>query len=79
MEPGLGGAGGLRRDEANGQHPLNLDIGLPLSELRPLVRNTLVDGAEDLVAETTIAAVNRRGRNSVTEGAILVLEENRPA
>jgi two-component system CheB/CheR fusion protein len=84
---------GLRRDEANGQHLLNLDIGLPLSELRPLVRNTLVDGAEDPVAETTIAAVNRRGRavsvrvvasplkgrNGITEGAILVLEENRPA
>ncbi|MFC0542351.1 CheR family methyltransferase [Kutzneria chonburiensis] len=80
---------GLRRDEANGQHLLNLDIGLPLSELRPLVRNALVE--TDPVGEITIAAVNRRGRavsvrvvasalrgrNGDAEGAILVLEENR--
>jgi two-component system CheB/CheR fusion protein len=80
---------GLRRDEANGQHLLNLDIGLPLAELRPLVRSALVD--TDPVGEITIDAVNRRGRtvsvrvvasplrsrNGETEGAILVLEENR--
>ncbi|MEV6612015.1 CheR family methyltransferase [Kutzneria sp. NPDC051319] len=80
---------GLRRDEANGQHLLNLDIGLPLSELRPLVRSALVE--TDPVDEVTIAAVNRRGRavsmrvvasalrsrGGDTEGAILVLEENR--
>jgi two-component system CheB/CheR fusion protein len=80
---------GLRRDEANGQHLLNLDIGLPLSELRPLVRSALVE--TDPVGEITIAAVNRRGRavsvrvvasalrgrNGDAEGAILVLEENR--
>ncbi|WP_043728376.1 CheR family methyltransferase [Kutzneria sp. 744] len=79
---------GLRRDEANGQHLLNLDIGLPLSELRPLVRSALVDA--DPAGEVTIAAVNRRGRavsvrvvasplrsrGGDTEGAILVLEEN---
>ncbi len=80
---------GLRRDEADGQHLLNLDIGLPLAELRPLVRSALVDA--DPAGEITIAAVNRRGRkvsvrvvasplrarNGDTEGAILVLEENR--
>jgi two-component system CheB/CheR fusion protein len=80
---------GLRRDEANGQHLLNLDIGLPLAELRPLVRSALVE--TDPIGEITIAAVNRRGRSvsvrvvaspmrsrtGETEGAILVLEENR--
>ncbi len=82
---------GLRRDEADGQHLLNLDIGLPLAELRPLVRSALVDA--DSIGEVTIAAVNRRGRkvsvrvvasplrgrNGDTDGAILVLEENRVA
>ncbi|MFC0438308.1 CheR family methyltransferase [Kutzneria buriramensis] len=80
---------GLRRDEADGQHLLNLDIGLPLAELRPLVRSALVDA--DPMRETTLAAVNRKGRtvsvrvvasplkgrDGATEGAILVLEENR--
>ncbi|MEV6611922.1 CheR family methyltransferase [Kutzneria sp. NPDC051319] len=82
---------GLRRDEADGQHLLNLDIGLPLSELRPLVRAALSDA--ETVGEISIAAVNRRGRHvSVrvvasplrnrdggVNGAILVLEENRVA
>jgi two-component system CheB/CheR fusion protein len=82
---------GLRRDEADGQHLLNLDIGLPLSELRPLVRAALSD--TETAGEISIAAVNRRGRHvSVrvvasplrsrdggVNGAILVLEENRVA
>jgi two-component system CheB/CheR fusion protein len=51
---------GLRRDEALGQHFLNLDIGLPTDRLRPLIRSTLSgDGAS---YELTLPAVNRRGR-----------------
>ena len=51
----------LRREEADGQHLLNLDIGLPLSQLRPLVRSALGDAA---YAHTeTLSAVNRRGRD----------------
>ncbi len=51
---------GVRRDEAEGQHLLNLDVGLPAEVLRPLVRTALTDpkGA----SETRLDAVNRRGR-----------------
>jgi two-component system, chemotaxis family, CheB/CheR fusion protein len=51
---------GLRPEEAVGQHFLNLDIGLPTEQLRPLIRRTLV--GEDGPQEATVAAVNRRGR-----------------
>jgi two-component system CheB/CheR fusion protein len=51
---------GLRQDEAIGQHFLNIDIGLPTDQLRPLIRRTLA--GEDGPHETTVAAVNRRGR-----------------
>ena len=82
---------GLRRHEVDGQHLLNLDIGLPLPELRPLVRQALADpGYTD---QTTVQAVNRRGRhvairvivsalrgsNGDVNGTILVLEEVVPA
>lgn len=52
---------GLRREEALGQHFLNLDIGLPTEQLRPLIRRTLV--GEDGPNEVAVAAVNRRGRS----------------
>ncbi|HWH95232.1 MAG TPA: CheR family methyltransferase [Baekduia sp.] len=52
---------GLRADEAVGQHFLGLDIGLPVDELRPVIRSALqgVDGhgAMDL------QATDRRGRS----------------
>jgi two-component system, chemotaxis family, CheB/CheR fusion protein len=51
---------GLRADEAIGQHFLNLDIGLPIEQLRPMIRQLLVDGTESL--STRVNAVNRRGR-----------------
>jgi two-component system, chemotaxis family, CheB/CheR fusion protein len=51
---------GLRRDEAVGQHFLNLDIGLPTDQLRPIIRRTLV--GEDGPHEIVVKAVNRRGR-----------------
>jgi two-component system, chemotaxis family, CheB/CheR fusion protein len=51
---------GLRPDEATGRHLLNLDIGLPVERLRPVLRNCLsgADGSEALQLE----AVNRRGK-----------------
>jgi two-component system CheB/CheR fusion protein len=52
---------GLRQDEAVGQHFFTIDIGLPTDQLRPLIRSTLAD--EDGPRETTVAAVNRRGRS----------------
>lgn len=51
---------GLRREEALGQHFLNLDIGLPTDRLRPLIRRTLA--GEGGPQELTVPAVNRRGR-----------------
>jgi two-component system CheB/CheR fusion protein len=52
---------GLRRDEAVGQHFLNLDIGLPTDQLRPLIRAALGDGPDR--HELVVKAVNRRGRS----------------
>lgn len=78
---------GLRRDEVDGQHLLNLDIGLPLPELRPFVREAL--GNSGFSGHTVVQAINRRGRevqiqvscnglqrDGNTIGAILVM---RPA
>jgi len=53
---------GIRIDEAVGQHLLNLDIGLPLDELRTPIRDCLA--ADDShFSEFTLDAVNRRGRS----------------
>ncbi len=51
---------GLRREEAVGEHFLNLDIGLPLDQLRPMIRRTLA--GETGPHEIAVPAVNRRGR-----------------
>jgi two-component system CheB/CheR fusion protein len=77
---------GLRTEEVTGQHFLNLDIGLPLEMLRPLLRGAL--GGE--TGEAQVDAVNRRGRpvavrvvctplngraaGTVSDGAIIVME-----
>jgi two-component system, chemotaxis family, CheB/CheR fusion protein len=79
---------GIRGDEARGSHLLNLDIGLPVMQLQPLLKNSLGgDGAPQVL---TVDAVNRRGRTVQVEitstplrgvsgdvhGAILVMEES---
>ena len=79
---------GLRKDEIIGQHFLNLDIGLPTQELRPLIRRTLTgDGGQH---EIVLPAVNRRGRpilirvvgsalngtDGSASGAILLMEQD---
>jgi two-component system CheB/CheR fusion protein len=51
---------GLRREETLGQHLLNLDVGLPVDELRPTVRAALHDVTHD--DTMLLPAVNRRGR-----------------
>jgi two-component system CheB/CheR fusion protein len=51
---------GLRADEVSGRHLLNLDIGLPVDELKDPVRACLSDGAATEPVE--LSAVNRRGR-----------------
>jgi two-component system CheB/CheR fusion protein len=78
---------GLRADEVQGKGLLNLDIGLPVQELRGIVRDSLA-GASGR-AEMVLDAVNRRGKKikvRVTcsplvtpgkkrEGVILMMEE----
>jgi two-component system CheB/CheR fusion protein len=78
---------GLRRDEVLGRSLLNLDIGLPVAQLRDVVRPCLT--GDESHQEFVLDAVNRRGKNircrvactpllSATqkrEGAILLMEE----
>ncbi len=78
---------GLRPDEVQGQHLLGLDMGLPVDELKPLLRECLNGSAER--QEITLDAVNRRGKpikcrvtctpllgpGKQRQGVILVMEE----
>jgi two-component system CheB/CheR fusion protein len=78
---------GVRRDESEGEHLFNLDMGLPMAELRPVVRQALTDPA--YTTEIKVAAVNRRGKEVAVRiicsslrantgepsGAILVMEQ----
>ncbi|OLE68975.1 MAG: chemotaxis protein CheR, partial [Cyanobacteria bacterium 13_1_40CM_2_61_4] len=52
---------GVRSDEAPGQHFLNLDIGLPVEDLRPAIKAVL-SGTTDH-GEVALEATNRRGRD----------------
>lgn len=52
---------GLREDETVGQHLLNIDSGLPVEQLKPLVREVINEGRTD--GEVVLPAVNRRGRH----------------
>jgi two-component system CheB/CheR fusion protein len=51
---------GLRQDETVGKRFLDLDIGLPTDQLRPIIRQTL--GGDGGPHELQVEAVNRRGR-----------------
>jgi two-component system CheB/CheR fusion protein len=78
---------GVRQSEAEGEHLLNIDIGLPMAELRPVVRQALSDAT--FTTELKINSINRRGREIVarvvcsslrsstgeSRGAILVMEQ----
>jgi two-component system CheB/CheR fusion protein len=80
---------GLRDDEVEGEHLLNLDIGMPLATLRPPVRQVLA--GEDGEA-LTLDGHNRRGHpvsyevsfaplkgevDGVVAGAILLVTADR--
>jgi len=52
---------GLRQDEVRGKSILNLDIGLPVGELRAPIRACLADGVD--YKELVLDAVNRRGKS----------------
>ena len=78
---------GLRPDEAPGQHFLNLDIGLPVEELREPIKAVL--SGESNGETVVLAAINRRGkefrcqvamnplinRDRKIHGVILLMEE----
>jgi two-component system CheB/CheR fusion protein len=78
---------GLRIEEAPGQHFLNIDIGLPVEELRPAIRAVL--GGDSERETVDLEATNRRGREfhcrvvitplvnraRQIRGAILLMEE----
>ena len=51
---------GLRTDETLGTALTDLDIGLPIAEVRPLIGAAFVD--PDSTGEVVVDAVNRRGR-----------------
>jgi two-component system, chemotaxis family, CheB/CheR fusion protein len=79
---------GLRTDEALEQNFLNLDIGLPVEQLRQPIRECLL-GSEVQVSENLLQTVNRRGRPMLcrvtctplldpqceVQGVILLMEE----
>ncbi|MGB6013108.1 MAG: PAS domain-containing protein, partial [Nodosilinea sp.] len=53
---------GLRPEEVVGQNFLNLDIGLPVEQLRQPIRDCLAS-VDSNAAEITLEAVNRKGRS----------------
>jgi two-component system CheB/CheR fusion protein len=53
---------GLRPEEVVGQYFLNLDMGLPVAQLRQPIRDCLASTVADSV-ELTVQAVNRKGRS----------------
>ncbi|XHX77116.1 MAG: CheR family methyltransferase [Stenomitos frigidus ULC029] len=77
---------GLRSEEVAGQSFFNLEIGLPVDQLRETIRRCIA-GADQL--ELTIPAINRRGRSfdcrilcnpligaeQERQGVILIMEE----
>ena len=79
---------GLRPEGAVGQHLFNLELGLPIQQLRPAIRAILSE--ESGYYETVLPAVNRHGRKveirigispllgsrgEKTRGIILLMEE----
>jgi two-component system CheB/CheR fusion protein len=77
---------GVRQEEVQGQHFLNLDIGLPVDQVRPALRRAM--SAEDGSRPIMVDATNRRGRpvrcrvtcsplvgnDKVVRGVIVVME-----
>jgi two-component system CheB/CheR fusion protein len=78
---------GVRQEEVQGQHFLNLDIGLPLDKVRPALRASM--SGDDGTRTVNVEATNRRGKpiqvrvscsplvgdHKDIHGVILVVEE----
>jgi len=81
---------GLRSAEVQGKHLMNLDLGLPLDQLRGPIRQCL--SGESTFERRTLPATNRRGRSVEVEvtctpfalggnpawGAIVMMEDRTP-
>jgi two-component system CheB/CheR fusion protein len=81
---------GLRQEEVRGKHFLNLDIGLPVDQLKNGIRSCILGEAD--FQEVVLEAVNRRGKaiackvacspllthEERARGAILLMEEVAP-
>ncbi|MGY1631438.1 CheR family methyltransferase [Geodermatophilus sp. SYSU D01186] len=65
---------GLRQDEVQSRYLLNLDIGLPVSRLHPLLRQT-VSGDGSGHDTVQVDAVNRRGRPVLVRVTISAYEQ----
>jgi two-component system CheB/CheR fusion protein len=61
---------GLRRDEAVGKHLINLDIGLPVDDLRTPMRETITTG---IGRHLEVPAVNRRGGHVTSRISLMAL------
>ena len=80
---------GLRAEEVYQKPLFSLDIGLPVGQLQPMIRS-VINGERDEI-ETTIQALNRRGKeitcnvtllplvltDQTIQGSILVVEDGR--
>jgi two-component system CheB/CheR fusion protein len=62
---------GLRADEVEGQHFLNLDIGLPVNELSKPLRESLSNGGR---TQLEVQATTRRGRAVRTQVRISAMD-----
>ena len=60
---------GIRSDEAEGQHFLNLDIGLPVDSLKTPIRDCLA--GQSTVEHVRLDAVDRRGRSIVCDVTVI--------
>ncbi len=82
---------GVRSDEVLGESLFDLDIGLPVKELRPMIRSVL-NGKPPSHDEKVVAAITRRGKRircrvaatalaarGRAGGVVLVMEDLKPA
>src|SRR4051794_21280152 len=70
---------GVRTDEAVGNFLFNLDIGLPVEDLRPTLRRVLSEDSANQPVQL-LRAINRRGRNIGLQVTISPLrQETEPA
>jgi len=90
--PGAEDLWGLRPDEAESKELLSLDIGLPVADIAPKLRQILTDAQADGNMDAMVTAINRRGKTvelaiaaspmrteeGTVSGVILVIDQKSP-